>query len=70
MAMMSRITETAGDTMAICMRPVVVSTSPVRRDRMPPVFIPHKVDRGKCRSRVYSPRRSESITFVFSSRWR
>src|SRR2546425_2206344 len=34
MAMTSRITEMAGDTIAICNKPVVVSTSPVSRDRM------------------------------------
>ena len=41
------MTDTAGDTMASCSRPVVVSTSPVMRDRMPPVFMSHSRGSGK-----------------------
>ena len=50
-AMTSRISEMDGETMAICNRPVVVSTSPVRRDRMPPVFMSQSFDSGRCSSR-------------------
>jgi hypothetical protein len=35
-AISSRMIDTPGETIAICMRPVVVSMSPVSRDRMPP----------------------------------
>ena len=70
MAMISRMTESAGDTIAICSRPVVVSTSPVRRDRMPPVFMSHSFGSGRCSSRSKSDRRSDSMTCTFSSRWR
>jgi hypothetical protein len=38
-AISSRITETAGETSAIWSSPVVVSTSPVSRERIPPVFM-------------------------------
>ena len=38
-AITRRITESDGETTAICSRPLVVSTSPVSRDRMPPVFM-------------------------------
>ena len=69
-AMISRMTEMAGDTTAICSSPVVVSTSPVSRDRMPPVFMSHSFGSGRCSSRSNSDRRSDSITRVFSSRWR
>ena len=69
-AITSRINDTDGDTIAICIRPVVVSTSPVSRDRMPPVFISHSFGKGRCSSRSNSDRRSASITRVFSSRWR
>ncbi len=69
-AMSSRMTEMAGETIAICSRPVVVSTSPVRRDRMPPVFMSHSFGSGRCSSRSNSDRRSDSITRTFSSRWR
>ena len=69
-AMIRRMTEMAGDTMAICNRPVVVSTSPVRRDRMPPVFMSHSFGNGRCSSRSKSDRRSDSMTRTFSSRWR
>ncbi len=41
--MISRMTEIVGDMIAICSRPVVVSTSPVSRDRMPPVFMSHSL---------------------------
>ena len=46
-AMSRRMTEMAGDMMAICRKPVVVSTSPVRRDRMPPVFMSQSLGNGK-----------------------
>ena len=39
MAITRRMIESDGETIAICKRPVVVSTSPVRRERMPPVFM-------------------------------
>ena len=70
MAMISRMTEIAGETIAICNSPVVVSTSPVSRDRMPPVFMSHSLGSGRCNNRSNSERRSESITRTFSSRWR
>ena len=69
-AMNSRMTEIAGETIAICSRPVVVSTSPVSRERMPPVFMSHSFGSGRCSSRSNSDRRSDSITRVLSSRWR
>ncbi len=69
-ATVSRITASAGDTMADCSRPVVVSTSPVSRDRMPPVFISHSCGRGRCSRRSNSARRSDSITRTLSSRCR
>ena len=69
-AMTRRMTESAGETIAICSRPVVVSTSPVRRDRMPPVFMSHSFGSGRCSSRSNSDRRSDSITRMLSSRWR
>ena len=69
-AITSRMTEIAGDTIAIWSRPVVVSTSPVRRDRMPPVFISHRRGSGRCSRRSYSERRSDSMTRTLSSRWR
>ena len=69
-AMSRRMIEMAGDTMAICSKPVVVSTSPVRRDRMPPVFMSHSFGSGRCSKRSNSDRRSDSMTRVFSSRWR
>src|SRR5439155_1559755 len=65
-----RISETAGDTIAICNSPVVVSTSPVRRDRMPPVFMSHTLGSGRRSKRWNSDRRSDSITRTFSRRWR
>ena len=70
MAMSRRMTEIAGETIAICSRPVVVSTSPVSRDRMPPVFMSHSFGSGRCSSRSNSDRRSDSITRMLSSRWR
>ena len=69
-AMTSRISEMAGETIAICNSPVVVSTSPVSRDRMPPVFMSHSFDSGRCNSRSNSERRSDSMTRMLSSRWR
>ena len=69
-AMISRMTEIAGETTAICSSPVVVSTSPVSRDRMPPVFMSHSFGSGRCSSRSNSDRRSDSMTRTFSSRWR
>ena len=50
-AITSRNTETVGETIAICSSPVVVSTSPDRRERMPPVFISHKPGKGRRRKR-------------------
>ena len=70
MAITSRIPEIVGDTIAICSKPVVVSTSPVRRDRMPPVFISQSRGSGRCSSRSYSDRRSDNMTRTFSRRWR
>ena len=67
MAMISRITDSDGEMTAICSRPLVVSTSPVSRDRMPPVFMSHSLGSGRCRSRSKSDRRSDSITWTFSS---
>ena len=64
------MTESDGDTIAICSRPVVVSTSPVSRDRMPPVFMSHSFGSGRCSNRSKSDRRSDSMTRVLSSRWR
>jgi hypothetical protein len=69
-AITSRMIEIDGDTMAICSKPVVVSMSPVRRDRMPPVFMSQSFGSGKCSSRSNSARRSDSMTCTFSSRWR
>ena len=69
-AMIRRMTEIAGDTTAICSRPVVVSTSPVRRDRMPPVFMSQSFGSGRCSRRSNSDRRSDSMTCTFSRRWR
>jgi len=69
-AMTSRRTEMAGDTIAICSRPVVVSTSPVRRDRMPPVFMSHSLGRARCSNRWYNDRRSARMARTFSRRCR
>jgi hypothetical protein len=69
-AIASRITEIAGDTIANCSRPVVVSTSPLTRDRIPPVFISQMTGSGRCSKRSKSDRRSASITPVFRRRWR
>ena len=70
MAMMRRMMDTAGDTSAICIRPVVVSMSPVRRERMPPVFMSHSRDSGKWSSRWKSACRNDSITRTFRMRCR
>ena len=69
-AITRRTTEVEGDTIAICSRPVVVSTSPVSRDRMPPVFMSHSRGSGRCTSRSKIDRRSDSITRTFSRRCR
>ncbi|MNC98437.1 hypothetical protein D3C83_163840 [compost metagenome] len=69
-AMINRIAETAGDTTAICMRPVVVSMSPVSRDRIPPVFMSQSFGSGRCSIRSNSERRSDNISCEFNSRWR
>jgi len=69
-AMIRRMIDTVGKTMAICMSPVVVSTSPVSRDRMPPVFISQSFGNGRCSSRSKSDRRSVNMTRAFSRRWR
>ena len=47
----SRMTDTEGEMRAICNRPVVVSTSPEMRERMPPVFMSHSFGMGRLRSR-------------------
>ena len=69
-AISSRMIEIAGETIAICSSPVVVSTSPVRRERMPPVFMSQSFGSGRCSNRSNSARRSDSITRTFSSRCR
>jgi hypothetical protein len=69
-AITRRINEMDGDTMAICRSPVVVSTSPVSRDRMPPVFMSHSFGNGRCSSRSNNDRRSVSMTRAFNSLWR
>ena len=69
-AMTRRMVEMAGDTMAICNSPVVVSTSPVRRDRMPPVFMSHSLGNGRCSRRSNNDRRSDSMTRTFNRFWR
>ena len=66
----SRTIDRAGDTIASWRRPVVVSTSPVKRERIPPVFISQSLGSGRFSSRSKSDRRSDSITFTFSLRWR
>src|SRR2546421_120802 len=58
-----RMSDTTGDTSAICRRPVVVSTSPVRRDRMPPVFMSHSLESGRCRN----PANNERGRYVSAS---
>ena len=68
-AMTNRMTEIDGDTIAICNRPVVESTSPESRDKMPPVFMSHSVDSGKRSKRSNSERRSDSMTRVLTIRW-
>jgi len=62
--------DTVGDTIAICKSPVVVSTSPVRRDRIPPVFMSHSFGNGRCSIRSNSDRRSATISRPLSRRWR
>ena len=69
-AISRRTTEIEGEMIASCRRPVVVSTSPVIRDRMPPVFMSQSVGSGRCNRRSKSDRRSVSITWMFSSFWR
>ena len=69
-AIIRRTTEIEGDTSAICSSPVVVSTSPVSRERMPPVFMSQSRGKGRCSKRSNNERRSESITRTFSNRWR
>ena len=69
-AIKRRITEIDGETMAICKSPVVESTSPDSRDRMPPVFMSQSVDSGKRSNRSNSERRSDSITRVLTRRCR
>src|SRR5262249_62081602 len=63
-AIARRTRERAGETKAICKKPVVVSTSPVSRERIPPVFISQRRGNGRCRRRSYRARRKESITRV------
>ena len=69
-AINKRMTEIDGETMAICSRPVVESTSPESRDRIPPVFMSHSFASGSRSSRSNSERRSDNITRVFTSRCR
>ena len=69
-AITSRTSEIAGDMIAICSSPVVVSTSPVMRDRMPPVFMSHSRGSGRCSSLSKSARRSDSMMRVFRTFWR
>ena len=69
-AMLSRMTDKVGETTANCNSPVVVSTSPVSRDRIPPVLKSHSLGKGKCSNRSNSDRRRASITRVLSTRWR
>ena len=69
-AMARRMSEIDGETIALCSSPVVVSTSPVRRDRMPPVFISQSCGSGRWSSRSKSDRGASSMTCVFSRRWR
>ena len=69
-AMPRRSRDSSGDTTAICSSPVVVSTSPVSRERMPPVFMSHRRGSGRWRRRSNSERRSDSMTRVFRRRWR
>ena len=69
-AMPRRRSAIEGDTIAICRKPVVVSTSPVSRDRMPPVFMSWSFASGRWSMRPNSVRRSASIRRVFRSRWR
>ena len=69
-AMTSRTTETAGETMASCINPVVVSTSPVIRDKIPPVFMSQTFGKGRRRRRSNNARRSASINRTFSNRCR
>jgi hypothetical protein len=66
----SRISEIAGDTTASCNNPVVVSTSPVSRDRMPPVFMSHSRGRGRFNNRSNNARRNDSMTRTFNNRCR
>ena len=60
-AMIRRNTDRVGEMTASCSKPVVVSTSPVSRDRMPPVFMSHSFGNGRCRKRSRSDRRSASV---------
>ena len=69
-AITRRMIEIEGETMAICRRPVVVSTSPVSRDSMPPVFMSQSFGSGRCSNRSNNERRRESITRTLSNRWR
>ena len=70
MATISRMTDTEGEMSAICNSPVVVSTSPVMRERMPPVFISHSFGSGRWSSRSNNVRRNESMTSTLTRRCR
>ena len=61
-AISRRISERLGEMTAICSSPVVVSTSPVSRERMPPVFMSHSFGSGRWSRRSKSDLRSDSIT--------
>ena len=69
-AISRRISDRLGEMTAICRSPVVVSTSPVSRERMPPVFMSHSFGSGRWSRRSKSDLRSDNITRTFSSRWR
>jgi hypothetical protein len=66
-AVIRRINDTDGEMTAICSRPLVVSTSPVRRDRIPPVFMSHSFGRGRWSMRSNKERRSDSMTRMLRS---
>ena len=70
MATNSLITEMTGDMKANCSRPVVVSTSPVSRERMPPVFMSQSFGSGRWSNRSNNERRNESMTFTLTRRCR
>ena len=66
-AVISRINDTDGEMTAICSSPLVVSTSPVSRDRIPPVFMSHSLGSGRWSMRSNRARRSDSMTRMLRS---